>query len=83
MTTTHILQIALLVFLVAVILRLAGILRGRSRPRSSAGGQHLCDNCQYLLRRYDDGVSCVAGGRQVFKNPTHISNCMDWKKAVR
>jgi len=74
-----ILQVLVLVVFIVVIYRLLSGWGGRLRGRSGAGGRgrYRCADCRHLLTSYDDGVSCGFGGKQVFKNPVHISNCMD------
>ena len=74
-----ILQLLVLVVFVVVIYRLLSGRSWRTRGRSGTGGRSRlrCTDCRHLLTRYDDGVSCGLGGKQVFKNPVHISNCME------
>ena len=42
-----------------------------------------CDGCAHLRRRFDDGVMCGYGSKEVFKTSAHIHMCGDWQAARR
>ncbi len=60
----------------ALVVALVLVFR-RRRPKT----RFRCATCRHLLVPFDDGVRCGAGGREVFKTPVHISNCMDYDEA--
>ncbi len=72
-----ILELFLLVAFLGVMGWLIKRMRRSSRPRRP---RLRCHDCVHLLSAFDDGVSCGQGGRQVFKNPVHIANCMAYEK---
>jgi len=47
------------------------------------GRRRKCHDCQHLRRKFDDGVMCGYGAREVFKTLAHISMCSDWSPAPR
>ena len=72
-----ILELFLLVVFLVVVWWLIRRLFGGKRPRRH---RFRCHDCVHLLASFDDGVSCGQGGRQVFKNPVHINNCMEYER---
>jgi hypothetical protein len=38
-----------------------------------------CRDCRNCGKIFDDGVICRFGGKETFKNETHVGNCIDWK----
>jgi len=78
----------LLAFLALVVILyrlLTGLLGGGSRfslPRLGRGGGSgfKCRDCRHCGKLFVDGVLCRYGDRETFKNPTHISNCMDYER---
>ena len=38
-----------------------------------------CKSCRHCGKLFEDGALCRFRGRETFKNPTHISNCMDYE----
>ncbi len=39
-----------------------------------------CRNCRHCRKLFDDGVRCVYGDKEVFKNPAQIGMCHDHTK---
>ena len=70
----RILQILLLAAAGYIIYRL---IRGSFGPPKAKFPCATCRNCRTL---YDDGVICMFGQKETFKNETHISNCRDYVK---
>ena len=66
--------ILVLVAVGAVVLRASG-------PRFRRGPRFKCEGCQHLRRKFDDGVMCGYGSREVFKTSAHIRMCGDWQPA--
>lgn len=53
-----------------------------ARRRGTGGGRRIrCDGCAHLRRRFDDGVMCGYGTKEVFKTSAHIRMCGDWEAA--
>lgn len=54
----------------------------RAAPWRRGGGRRIrCDGCAHLRRRFDDGVMCGYGTKEVFKTSAHIRMCGDWQAA--
>ncbi len=60
----------------------AVVLRGKG-SRFKRGRRIKCDGCRHLRRKFDDGVMCGYGSREVFKTSAHIRMCGDWQAAER
>ena len=39
-----------------------------------------CATCRHRGKLFDDGVLCRFDDREVFKNETHIRNCIDYER---
>lgn len=46
----------------------------------SRGSDFKCKTCRHCVKLFDDGSLCRYGSRETYKNPTHISNCIDYEK---
>ena len=44
--------------------------------------RYKCRTCRYCGLLDEDGVVCHLGGRETYKNPVHISNCVDWARKM-
>ncbi len=74
--------LAVLIVLVYRLVRSIAGPTGRSLfPFGRGGGSDFkCRDCRHCGKLFDDGALCRYGNRETFKNPTHISNCMDYEK---
>jgi len=61
----------------------AVILVVRAAPWRAGRRRIRCDGCAHLRRRFDDGVMCGYGSKEVFKTAAHIRMCGDWQAARR
>ena len=69
----RVIQVLLLAAAVYFGYRLIRGLFAPSKPRFPCA---TCRNCGTM---FDDGVICVFGDKETFKNETHIANCKDWE----
>ena len=72
------LLLGLLVYLLYRAARNAGVLGGATG--GSRRGKFKCADCRNCKEMFDDGVICMFGAKETFKNETHIANCHDYKR---
>lgn len=73
-----IIKILLVAIAVSVAYRLIrGGLNNVLGSRGPGKSKFKCATCKNCKTLFDDGVLCVYGSRETFKNETHIANCQD------
>ena len=79
----RLIQILILTAAVFVVIRLVrGFLAGGSKPMfGGARSKFPCATCKNCKQAFDDGVICVYGKKETFKNEAHIANCHDYERA--
>lgn len=79
LTIIRFVGLAVLLFIVyRLLVSLLGASRGGGFRLGGRSPDFKCAKCQHCAKLFDDGALCTYRGRETFKNPTHIANCIDF-----